>query len=333
MSIGIGVIGAGVMGADHVRITATEVAGARVVAVCDQDLARAKSVAAGAPGARALSDPMALIADKGVDAILVASPDETHAEYALACIAAGKPVLCEKPLAPTAEACQRIIAAEQAGGKRLVQVGYMRRFDPSYMDIKNHFSSGDFGEALLLHCVHRNATVPPWFTSLMSITNALVHEFDIIRWLLDREIASIQVLQGRSTHHSKSPDPLFAVMEMDDGMLVDAEVFMNSSYGYDVRTELVCEKGTLTMTPPNLAELRSNGAQSFPFAKDWRARFETAYRRQMQAFVESVSTGRMAGSSAWDGLAASAVAEAGMQAFRTKSKMDVTLPKRPKLYA
>jgi myo-inositol 2-dehydrogenase / D-chiro-inositol 1-dehydrogenase len=143
VSMGIGVIGAGVMGADHAYTVATEVARAHLVAVCDRDPGRAKKAVAEVRGARVITDPLALISTPDVRAVIVASPDETHAEYVLACIEAGKPVLCEKPLAPTTAEGQRVVEAEQAHGRRLVQVGFMRRFDPAYQDMKHRFACGD----------------------------------------------------------------------------------------------------------------------------------------------------------------------------------------------
>ena len=98
-----------------------------------------------------------LIASDEVDAVLVTSIGPTHAEYVLACIAAGKPVMCEKPLAPTVPECEGILAAEVAHGKRLVIVGYMRRYDPGYRQVKGAWDAGTIGDALVLHNVHRNA--------------------------------------------------------------------------------------------------------------------------------------------------------------------------------
>ena len=113
MSVGIGVIGAGMMGAAHIDTLTTGVPGAHVVAVADADPERA-AAAALAGGARAIADPLELIADPAVDAVVVASYDTTHEAFVLACIAAGKRVLCEKPLATTADACLRVIEAELA---------------------------------------------------------------------------------------------------------------------------------------------------------------------------------------------------------------------------
>ena len=333
MSLGIGVIGAGVMGADHARNMAEHGVGLQVAAICDRDPARAADTVAQAPGARTESDPFALIAAKDVDAVLVASPDETHADYTLACIAAGKPVLCEKPLASTIADCERIVEAEQAAGRRLVQVGFMRRFDPAYIDMKQRHASGSLGDARLLHCIHRNASAPVFFTGLMAITNSAVHEFDICRWLLDAEIARIHVHRSRPTTGSAGfKDPLVLVLEMDGGQLVDIEVFVNAGYGYDIRTELVCTHGTLTMLPPLMSEQRQASVPAYAFAPDWRQRFRDAYRQQIAAWTDSIRTGHPDGASAWDGLVATAVAEAGCKALESGSAEAVKLPARPPFY-
>src|SRR5688500_2827401 len=130
MTIRVGVIGAGVMGTDHARIIAGDVPGAVLQAVCDADVARAKAVAEETGAAEILTDPLAIISSSKIDAVLIASPDATHGPLTIACMEAGKPVLCEKPLAPTEAECLKVIRAEVRMGKRLIQVGFMRRFDP-----------------------------------------------------------------------------------------------------------------------------------------------------------------------------------------------------------
>ena len=190
-------------GADHARTLATQVAGVKLRALTDADAERAKAVAAETGAETVAADPLAVINDPLVHAVLIASPDQTHHDLTLACIAAGKPVLCEKPLAPTSRECLDIISAEVALGRRLVQVGYMRRFDPAYTEMKATLQSGKLGLPLFFHCVHRNLSAPPWFDSKMAISNSAVHEIDISRWLLDEELASIQVFQPATS----SPTP------------------------------------------------------------------------------------------------------------------------------
>jgi myo-inositol 2-dehydrogenase / D-chiro-inositol 1-dehydrogenase len=129
MTVRVGVIGTGMIGQDHIRRITEVIPGGRVAAVTDVDLDRAGQVAAGLAGARVHPTGQDLIADPDVDAVLVTSWGATHEEYVLAAIAAGKRVFCEKPLAPTAAGALRIVEAEMAAGRRLVQVGFMRRYD------------------------------------------------------------------------------------------------------------------------------------------------------------------------------------------------------------
>ena len=158
------------MGADHAGTLANAVAGAALTAVSDADAARMDAIVERYPAPRAHVDPHALIHDREVDAVLIASPDETHAALVLDCLRSGKPVLCEKPLAPSAAACLEIVARESALGRRLVQVGFMRRFDPGYLAMKRALDARELGEPLLLHCTHRNRSAPPFFSSESPIT-------------------------------------------------------------------------------------------------------------------------------------------------------------------
>ena len=123
MTLGIGVIGSGIMGADHVETITAAISGAEIRAIADIDPKRAEMVASRVPGAQALPSAERLIESPEVDGVIIASSDATHAQYVVACIAARKPVLCEKPLAPTVAECEEILRLEQAAGERIVQVG------------------------------------------------------------------------------------------------------------------------------------------------------------------------------------------------------------------
>ena len=265
---------------------------------------------------RAFSDPHALIADPAVDAVIVASFDTTHEEFVLACIEARKPVLCEKPLATTAEACLHVIEAEVAAGHRLVSLGFMRRFDPAYGEIKAGLENGGVGDLLVVHCAHRNAVAPAIYTSEMLITSSAVHEIDITRWLLGEEIVAATVRAPRSTKQAPNGlrDPQLVLLETAGGVLIDVEVFVNARYGYDIRCELVGETGTL-----RLAE---------QVAPDFRTRFATAYRRELGCWVDGVTDGP----SAWDGYAANAVADACLKSLASGERAEVELAARPALY-
>jgi len=330
----IGIIGTGVMGAEHARLLRHEVSGAGVAAVYDVDQARAASVAA-ATGARALADPHAVIGDPAVDSVLIASNDASHAEFVLACIQAGKPVLCEKPLAPEVPDCERIIAAEVAVGRSLVTVGFMRRFDPGYQALKAGLTAGDLGAALMLHCVHRNQTAPVGLPSSALITGSAVHEFDASRWLLDDEFTRVTAHRSRSASQAGTTrDPLFLVVETRSGTLIDIEVFVNAGYGYEVRCELVGEQGTLVLDapPPTVRRGANQVARGLPV--DWRPRFAEAYRRELQAWIDGLSTGAVDTdlATAWDGYCATVLAQAGVAALDVDGPIEISLMDKPELY-
>ena len=253
--------------------------------------------------------------------MVVASFDTTHEEFVLACLAAGKPVLCEKPLATSADACLRIVEAELAVGRRLVHLGFMRRYDPAYRAVKERLDGGAMGEVLLVHCAHRNAASPPGFTSEMLITSSAVHEIDIARWLLGEEIVGVAVRAARSTSAAADGlrDPQLVLLETAGGVLIDVEVFVNAGYGYDIRCEVVGETGTAKLDE-----------QVEP---DFRARFATAYRRELEALVRAVAAGPDHGPSAWDGYAANAVADACLESLASGVPASVGLEARPPLYA
>ncbi len=334
MTIGIGIIGAGIMGADHARILQEGVAGARLAGVQDADPARAERVAALTPGAQVFATAAQLIADPSIDAVLIAAPDEAHAQLTLACIAHGKPVLCEKPLAATLDDCREILKREIAGGKRLVQVGYMRRFDPGYQAMKRGLDGGSFGEALMMHCVHRNAVAPHYTTSDAVLTNSAVHEYDVARYILGEDFAAATVISPRPSRKAINRQPQLIVLETPSGAVVDIECFMDCTYGYDVRAELVCENGTMALAPNPPVAVRLDMRDGFGLNPDWRGRFVEAYRDQMRAWVNTVITGqRSVGSSAWDGYVASATAEACLEARAAGAKVRFDVGKRPDFYA
>jgi Predicted dehydrogenases and related proteins len=161
MSVRFAIIGAGVMGADHARIVAEDLPGAELHLVCDASEPRARAVAEACGATHAATDPAAAIAREDIDAVIVASPDFTHAPLVLACIAAGKPVLCEKPLSQSPIECVQVMQAESEAGRRLVQLGFMRRYDRSYGEMRAALLAGTLGRALMMHNIHRNVEIPP----------------------------------------------------------------------------------------------------------------------------------------------------------------------------
>lgn len=332
MTVNVGVIGTGNIGSYHINRLATEIAGAAVTAVFDVATERAQEVA-GSVGATAHAQATDVVEDKAVDAVVIASPGDLHAEQVLACIEAGKPVLCEKPLATTTADCLKVVEAESALGRQLVQIGFMRRYDTAYRQAKTALDGGRLGEALVLHCVHRNPAAPDFFTREMALTDSVIHEVDTTRWLLGEEIVSVSFRSGRKSPLAVNQDPQIVMFETASGVLVDVESFVNCQYGYDVRCELVGSEGIASVDNPTLSAVTRTGEVSTAVPGDWKVRFGQAFHNEFQDWVAGVQRGSFDGASAWDGYAATAVAEAGLASMASGEPHTVEMAPRPSFYS
>lgn len=328
----VGIVGVGVMGADHAERVARRTAGARLVAVSDPDIARAETVAKSLD-ARVVEDPLDLIAADDVDAVILASPGFAHAEQLFACLEHRKPVLCEKPLTMDAASSLQVVEAEHKVGRPLIQVGFMRRFDPEYAALKELLDSGELGRTLVLHNVHRNKSAPVTFRSEMIVRDSMVHEVDIARWLLGDEITRITVNAPKPSGLVGDGvlDPQLALFELANGAMADVEVFVNFQVGYEVRCEAVAERGSATIGLGSGVFTRAGGQWGGAVPADFRVRFERAYDIEVQRWVEAAARGAIDGPSAWDGYAAVAVCEAGIESLTSGRPVDVDLADRRKV--
>ena len=335
MTLNIGVIGCGMIGRDHTRRIQQVLAGAQVVALSDVNQANAESVRKDlAPQARIYETGEALIAAPEVHAVLVTSWGATHEPYVLAAIAAGKPVFCEKPLATTAAGARRIVDAEVAFGRRLVQVGFMRRYDAGYLALKAAVEQHT-GAPILVHAAHRNPAVPEAYVTPMAIHDTLIHEIDVFRWLLDDDYVSARVLYPRNSarSHTKLRDPQVVVLETVKGVLIDVEVFVNCHYGYDIQCEVVGEDGTARLPEPMTVDMRLGAKRQSAILTDWKDRFVASYDVELQDFIRAASQGGATGPSSWDGYAAAVTSDACVQAQESAGQsVAIALPVRPALY-
>ncbi|MGK9220367.1 MULTISPECIES: Gfo/Idh/MocA family oxidoreductase [unclassified Microbacterium] len=331
MAVKVGVIGVGLAGTAHVNTLNRWVAGADVVAVADIALERAREVAALCPGDVApFADPIELIDSVDVEAVVITSIARTHAELVLACISRGKPVFCEKPLAVTAEECRTIVDAEIASGKHLVQVGFMRRFDPSYLALKEATADGQIGDVVAIHAAHRNASVPGSFTSEMHVTEALIHEIDVHRWLLEDEYVDVQV--DATATDGQLLDPQHVRFRTAAGRHIDVEVFVNAGYGYDIRCEVVGRKGTASLAGAHAPVVNSAGASRVGHHADFRTRFAEAYRDELVVWIDGIARGEVDGPNSWDGYVAAVVSDAAIAALHSGEVEPVSLPAKPDFY-
>ena len=303
------------MGSDHAHNLARGVRGARLAAIADADVPRAEALAASLGGPRVFGDGEEMISSGAVDAVIIAAPDPFHAPLALACLEAGLPVLCEKPLAPTAV---EVVRAHDALPAPLMTVGFMRRFDPGYLALRDRLASGTDGALLMTHSVHRNVEAYPGQDSSATVTNSAVHELDILPWLSGHDVVEVQWTAGRaSSLISERHDPQFLLLRDAAGVLHTVELQVHAQYGYDVRCELVCERASVELPPvPALVEadeviVSTELARRSAYPADWRPRFAAAYRAELAAWVEASLEHRPpeGGATARDALRATVLAE------------------------
>ncbi|WP_234731418.1 Gfo/Idh/MocA family oxidoreductase [Acidocella facilis] len=333
MNLKVGIIGLGMMGKDHLRRLTKVLSGVDVIAVADIDTQRATSVAPA--GTDVFSNPLAMIRSDKVHAVVICSWGPAHEAQLMECIAAGKPVFCEKPMVTSEQAALRVMEAEEAFGRRLIQIGFMRRFDSDYRALKAVIDGKSLGAPLIYRSVHRNASVPAdLYTSDMPLNDTLVHDADISRWLLDDEIVNVEVrIPRRSSRGNDLRDPTIVLLYMSSGIIVDVEISVNISYGYDIRGEVSCEAGVAALPnrPATVISDRHGIRQSIP--SDFRDRFIDAYDQELREWIVAASQGTATGPSAWDGYAATLVADAALRSAETGQCEPVAMKPKPALYA
>ena len=321
----VGVIGTGVMGQDHARNLARGVGRASLCALADIDEPATRTLADTLSVPLTFTDGHDLIRSGEVDAVIIAAPDRFHAPYLQSCMELGLPVLCEKPLAPTVEEAATVVRRSREISNPLVTVGFMRRFDPGYQAMRRLLDDRAYGDVLMTHSVHRNVEAHPGEGSSATLTNSAVHEIDILPWLCRSPIVEVLWAAGRPTSLlSSRHDPQLVLLRDATGVLHTVELMVHAQYGYDVRCELVCERGTVELPDvPALVEqhpLLVNSARSraSAYPADWRPRFAAAYRAELSAWVEATLAGQIPDDAATmnEALQATIVAEALVTSMR-----------------
>lgn len=331
----IGVVGAGLMGADHITRITHRISGAVVSAIIEPDAGRAAAALLNAPGAAAFSRVEDAIAAHAVDAVLIATPGQFHAPVLIPALDAGLPILCEKPLTPDSATSREIIEREQKLDKPHIQIGFMRRFDPEYAALRELITSGDAGDLVMVRGVHRNPSVPDSYTQTMLITDSVVHEFDVIPWLAGSSVKSVEIKFPR--RNTLTPEhlrePILVIMELENGVLVDVEMNVSVQFGYQVATEAVFEKGIARIGQPSGLQQWRDGQFLINDHVSFTTRFATAYDRQIQSWVNAVKDGRLVdGPNAWDGYLVALACEAGVKAL-DGGIVPVETAERPAFYA
>ena len=221
-------------------------------------------------------------------------------------------MFCEKPLANTAADCKAVVDAEMASGKHLVQIGFMRRYDRGYNQVKELLDSGKFGAPLIVKCTHRADGVAPSYTTSMAVTDTAIHEIDCLPWLVNDEWDEVQCILPKVTSkaHEGLRDPQVMIMKTKGGIVVMLEVNVNCGFGYDINCEVVCENGVVNLPCPSFPTVRYANNVSTKIEDNWIMRFIDSYDVEIQDWVDHALKGETGGSSAWDGYVASITADA-----------------------
>ena len=331
----VGVIGTGAMGEVHATNLHGRILGAQLAAVTDSDPVRASQVSSMNGDVPVFGDAVELIQSPNIDAVVIATPGFSHAELVLECLRAAKPVMCEKPLATSIEDVQKIIDAEIEIGRRLLQVGFCRRYDNQHIAVKHELSSGRIGRALMYKGWHRNMTMPGRTASTdVFMLDAAIHEFDSIRWLLGQELEEVYV-KGVNTEPSLGKDVLDLILiqaSLTGDCLATFDIYLCANYGYEIGFELVGENGTVSIGPPGPPVVRTNQSYSAEIEDGWSKRLSQAYLSEVQSWASSVSRGTPTGPSAWDGYMSLLGSVYGLKSLKSGNPERIPLHNKPPLY-
>jgi myo-inositol 2-dehydrogenase/D-chiro-inositol 1-dehydrogenase len=321
----VGIVGVGGMGSFHAR-TLASMSGVTVAAVSDPYEPNATALR-DELGAEVADDPFALIGSGDVDALVIASPDDTHAELSVAAIEHGVPTLCEKPLASNVDDARRVMATEIAAGRRLVQLGFMREYDLAHRQVQHELEA--LGTIDHLRAVHRNANRHRRALHQI-VVQSMIHDVHSVRFLTGAEITSVRA--SGSGAEAGSFRHVVALCRLDDGAHAVLE-FDDGGFAYEVTVEVLTRTGDALTGPPMRAIRRADGSESTHLGSDWFGWFADAYRFQDEAWVASVRDGRPTGPTIWDGLTAQRVVDAIMRSLDGEATVDVPAEERPALYA
>ena len=318
--LGIGILGVGEMGKRHAENLRRLVPEARVVAIADVALERARQVAAELEIEQAYGSFDEMLGRKDIQAVVIATPDKFHAKGICAAAAAGKDILCEKPIATELADAHAALAAVAKTRVRL-QIGFMRHYDPAYAAAMKRIEAGEIGEPVVFKSIGRDKDVPPLAAYESNVNGMLfynntIHDFDLARWMVRDEVTEVQAYTTVAIRPeiAKYKDVVASVanLKFARGAIGNIESYVQAIYAYDVRTEVVGSKGSVfvgsvAQTPS--AFLSANG-RTQPLADHFLTRFADAYLLEVRDFVQNMLHDKPPRVSGEDGLKALAIAVA-----------------------
>ena len=316
-------LGAGRIGRIHGQNVAANPR-ATLAAVADADAAAAQSLA-GLTGAK-VSTIDAIMNDRAIDAVLICSPTATHADFIERAVRAGKAVFCEKPVSLDAariEACLKVVA--EAKGK--LMIGFNRRFDPSFADVKRRIAAGEAGAVELVTILSRDPGPPP--VSYIEGSGGLyrdmmIHDFDMARFLLGEEPVEVHAVGSNlvdpAIGKAGDVDTAAVLLRTASGKIAQISNSRRATYGYDQRIEVHGSMGLLAAGnafATTVMRANGDGYATDPALPFFLERYAAAYRNELAAFVAAVLDGAPISPSGEDGLKAQRLADAATQAAQS----------------
>lgn len=333
----VGVIGVGRMGACHARNLAGRIPGARLVALADPDAAARERLRAELGVPFGYDDFRELVHRDDVDAVVIATPVEIREEIVRECVAAGKHIFSEKPVAADLATTRRIRRLLSGAGVKY-QLGFMRRFDPGYAYAYEQIQGGRIGQPVLIRLTSRDASGPPVSyvrTSGGLFVDSSVHDFDLARWLMGDEVASVFALGGRFVYHDYAAagdiDTGVVALHFRRGGLGLHDNSRHSGYGYDIRTEILGTEGAIQVgyLESRPVVVLQDGRVGHDTVADFLERFRDAYLAEMQHFVDCLHRGEEPAVGVEDGERSLEIALAALASLRTGQPQPVPVPGDP----
>ncbi len=321
--IRMAVLGCGRIGRIHAANLARHPQ-ARLVSVSDPDAAASAAVVAETGAALRPLDEALAAAD--VDALVVATPTDTHADLIARAARAGKAVFCEKPIDLSAERVRACLAEVEAAGVPLM-VGFNRRFDPSFAALKRRLDAGEVGAPELVTILSRDPAPPPLDYLRRSgglFRDMMIHDLDMARFLLGEEPVEVQaaasVLVDPAIAEAGDVDTAVVTLRTESGRLCQISNSRRAGYGYDQRIEVQGAKGMLQAGNQHRTTVTAATAEGFlsdPLQDFFLERYVEAYRAELRSFVEALVAGQRPSPSGEDGLKALLLADAAAEACRS----------------
>jgi scyllo-inositol 2-dehydrogenase (NAD+) len=310
-------VGAGRAGANQAAQIADGTPLARIAGVVDPS-GEAAAALADRHSTRAYATLDDALAAVDCEAVVISTPTFTHSDIVVAAAHAGKHVLCEKPMALDEAECEAMIAAARAAGV-VLQIGFMRRFQPEFAEAHRRIQAGDIGEPMVVKSLTRGPGLPPPWAWDIERSNGMLaevnsHDFDAVRWLAGSDIVRIyaETANRKGTARGVSAEDFYdnavVTLRFASDALGTIDGTCPADYGYDARMEVLGSEGLLVIGDVRgqaLLEIRDrdHGVVA-PTHRTWPDRFQAGYRAQLRAFVDAALTGSPPLVTGTDGLAA-----------------------------